>query len=143
MRIEHFFEDGANFQAQIVALIIKNHREEILDASYDKKHHEFMATLNIGRLENCREQGYVFSLRYGIEQLNLAVYEHRNIDSLCVLEKEMFTLNTPTLDDMWMGKKDKYDYDKDFKVGCWKECAEWIIDKFKKFLEFKMSLERE
>lgn len=135
MRIENFFQDGANYQAQIVAILVRTNRDNILDASYDKNFHDYQATLNIGRLENCREQGYVFYVRCGIDQLSIAVYEHRNTDSLCVLEKEMFTINTPTLDDMWMGKKDKYDYDKDFKVGQWQECANWIVQRLKAFVE--------
>lgn len=130
--LENYLSDGANYQAQIVLLLLRNEYECILDKTY--KDGFFRARINVGRFENCREQGYVFMISHNCYQKNYAVYEHRNSDNICVLINEMNTINTPTLDMMWEGKKDKYDVDKSFHYGQWEECARFIADDMKNFI---------
>ena len=81
----------------------------------------------------------VFSLKYNTydfsEQRNYGVYEHRNSDSICVLVNDLWTINTPTMEQIWEGKKGKYDYDKDFNCGEWEKCARWIAEDMRKHLE--------
>lgn len=140
MNIDGFFMDGANVQAQIVALLLREMREWILEPTYDREFvDKYWGRIQIGRLENCREQGYVFSLKYDFydfsEQRNYGVYEHRNTDSICVLVNDLWTINTPTMEQIWEGKKGKYDYDKDFNYGEWEKCARWIAEDMRKHLE--------
>lgn len=136
MNIDGFFMDGANVQAQIVALLLREMRERILEPTYDREFVDnFWGGIKIGRLENGREQGYVASVRFNGHQRNYAFYEHRNIDNLCVIVNDLWTINTPTIEEIWEGKKDKYDYDKDFEYGKWAECARWIAEDMRKHLE--------
>jgi hypothetical protein len=134
MKIDYLFEDGANFQAQIVALIIKSQREFILTPTWNRKWGEYEGRILIGRLENCREQGYVLSLSFNGNQRNYGIYEHRNIDDICILINDMNTINTPTMEQIWEGKEDKYNYDKSFGYGEWNDCAKWIGEDMKAHL---------
>lgn len=145
MNLEYLFNDGANKQAQIVAILLREMREWILEPTYDKNFVDnWWGRIDVGRLENCREQGYVFTIRYsGSKQRNYGVYEHRNIDSICVLVNDMITINTPTMEQIWDGKKDKYDYDKDFEYGKWAECARWIAEDMRKHFEEWVEEEKE
>jgi hypothetical protein len=51
------------------------------------------------------------------------------------LFKTAYNLNTPTLDEVWKDKKDKWDIDKTFHFGEIVNCGEWIIDDMKQRLE--------
>lgn len=135
MNIDGFFRDGANVQAQIIALLIREQHEYALDPTWDKERGFYKGRVTIGRLENCREQGYVVSVRYGINQKNYAFYEHRNSDRVHILMNNESTIDTPTLDMMWNGREDKYDTDKAFDYGTWEKCARWIIDDMRSNLE--------
>ena len=126
INVEQYMNDGANWQAQAVLAYIRSLTFRVREAT------QCLITepeIEVGRYENCREQGYVFRLRIGGNILmNYAVYEHRNSDELIVLKSDRNTMNTPSVDEMWNGRKSKYDYDKDFGCGQIIDCGEYILD---------------
>lgn len=117
--IKSYLNDGANWQAQCVLSYVRSH----LDLSNDYK-------VLVGRYENCREQGYVFTLCKDYMQiLHIAVYEHRNVDNLIIKTFRGQFVNTPRAEDL--GMKDKWDYDTSFDYGKVFECGKMVIDTFK------------
>jgi hypothetical protein len=109
-----------------------------IEDSYDSTIHSYKAQPEIARWENCREQGYVIVFRVGFSspQLNIAFFEHRNSDSICAIEWEQSTINTPTIDTMdTNGKvyKDKWDVSKSVNVGNYDEMADWIMERLEAF----------
>ena len=124
--IKNYNNDGANWQAQAVLAYLRYRAEEFIGETYDKKNGCYEATISVGRFDNCREQGYVVSVRYKGQQRNYAFYEHRNFDSICVVKFDQQTKDTPTLEDVCDKMKDKYDYTISFKYGQILECGEWI-----------------
>lgn len=126
INVEQYMNDGANWQAQAVLAYIRALTFRVREAN-----HNIITDpeIEVGRYENCMEQGYVFRLIIGAETLmNYAVYEHRNSDQLIVLKSDRNTINTPSIDDMWNGRESKYDYDKCFSYGQIIECGEYILD---------------
>jgi hypothetical protein len=133
INIEHYMTDGANWQAQCVLAYLRSIGNSwVENFTWNKEKHRAEGELRVGRCENCREQGYIFTLTYGAKQLvHFWVYEHRNSDNLIVLISEGFNLNTPSVDFMWKDKGEnasKYDYDKEFPYGDIVRCGRWIID---------------
>ena len=131
INVEFYMNDGANWQAQAVLAYIRSHKSHAVEKSWNEKFRDYEVDIVVGRYENCREQGYVFTIRHGGKQKNYAVYEHRNSDAICVLISNTLTMNTPGIDDMWKDKGEnpsKYDYDKDFPCGDTTECGEYIIN---------------
>jgi hypothetical protein len=121
-RIENYMNDGANWQAQAVLAYMREHISEI-------DYEDF--TARVGRYENCREQGYVLSIRVETNERHYAVYQHRNSDSLIVLISNGMCMDTPDVNFMWKDKGEnatKYDYDKGFPYGEIVKCGEWILD---------------
>lgn len=122
--VSRYMHDGANWQAQAVLAFIRGNECDILDrGGYETNYHNH---IDVGRYENCREQGYIFTLVVDdFECLkHVAVYEHRNSDSICLKFFDGYFTNTPTINDIPM--KDKYDYDKSFNYGDVKEAYEEI-----------------
>ena len=133
IEIERYMNDGANWQAQAVLAAVRYFSDMTLDASYDKEKKKNRAKIVVGRYENCREQGYVLTLLVDWQAIyNIAFYEHRNSDRICVKGFEGSFFNTPRAEDLKM--KDKWDYDKSFEFGQIMECAEWIDTIFEKKL---------
>jgi hypothetical protein len=121
--VKNYLNDGANYKAQAVLAIIRGYRDEIAEVA---NHHESVM-VNVGRFENCREQGYVFSLWYEYKFIkHYAVYEHRNSDNICVLINDQYTTNTPNADQMF-GNRGKYDVDKTFPYNGIIDAADFII----------------
>ena len=135
MKIENYLNDGANWQAKCILYYLQSMYSYITDSTYNANYKRYEAIIDVGRFENCREQGYVFSLRYKTEQRNYCVFEHRNSDKIVILINNTYTINTPTIEQMWEGKKDKWDYDKDFNYGQILECGDWIIKDMRKFID--------
>lgn len=136
VNLEHYLEDGANWQAKLVMIYLQYRTQEVLDVVWDKEKRKSDATIYVGRYENCREQGYVFTLNYNCKQRHYAVYEHRNSDTLCVLISNVPSIfgNTPDVDIMWADKpKDatKYDYDAGFACGDYEKCVDFIVENMK------------
>lgn len=129
MKLNDYMNDGANYQAQCVLACLRNNT---IEESYNAEHSEYDAQIDIGRWENCREQGYVAMLYIGGHQLNIAWFEHRNSDGICALEWEQTTINAPTIDTAEFGNvyKDKWDVSK--SVGCYEfiKMRDWIMERF-------------
>ena len=134
MDIKTYFDDGANWQAQAVLAYVRAYSSWALDGTWDDEAKKYMATLDVGRFENCREQGYIFSVRYKTSQMNYAVYEHRNSDNISVVRFECNTMNTPTNDMVFEHMADKYDTTKDFVYGNIVACGEWIVKDMNNFV---------
>lgn len=134
INIGYYMEDGANWQAQCVLAYLRSiGKSEVEYLTWNNDKHRYEGELQVGRCENCREQGYIFTLTYGAKHLvHFWVYEHRNSDNLCVVEFEGFFINTPTINDIPM--KDKYDITKDFPCGDIVSCGEWIVERIKDYI---------
>lgn len=146
VEVEKYMNDGANWQAQAVLAYVRAYEYGIKDvynpylrhdSEKSEKFKELLSLfkIEVGRYENCREQGYIFSLRpfFG-KHCNVAVFEHRNSDSLCLIKFKGGFLNTPTWEDVWKDKADKWDIDKTFKCGDITGCGEEIISIFNEFI---------
>ena len=122
MKFCGYYEDGANWQAQSVLAYLKSHGNE---------------NINVVRYCNCREQGYIVFCRKNVGkkiiQLNVAFYEHRNSDRMCVVVFDKVTLNDPINSDVWEFMEDKYDYTESFGFGEIVECGNYIVELIKDF----------
>lgn len=134
VKLEYYLEDGACMQAQCVLAYLKAYHEDLLTNSWNKERGRYEATCWVGRYENGREQGYVFTCTYKGEQLNFAVYEHRNSDNLCVVKFNGFTMNTPTMEDVTGRMKDKWDVTKKFGYMQIERCCKWILNEIENFI---------
>lgn len=120
MKIKDYMNDGANWQAQAVLAYIR--------WNYDNE------DIEVARYENKREQGYILTLRKNGKQMNVAVYEHRNSDSICVVVFEKVTPNSPKNTDVWENMTDKWDVTELFGCGNIEECANYIEEVFDEFI---------
>ena len=133
INVESYMNDGANWQAQAVLAYIRSQQFRVREAT--SKQLIIDPEIQVGRFENCREQGYVFRLRFGVNILkNYAVYEHRNSDELIVLESTNETLNTPSIEEMFNGRG-KYDYDHGFEYGDIVSCGDYIIEDMENLIQ--------
>lgn len=135
MEIKNYLDDGANWQAQCVLAYLRNYHENILDPSWDEKKEMYMATLSVGRFEDCQEQGYMFSLRYGRKQINYAVYGERHTDEIRVMAFELYTIDTPTLKELYSFFESHKTRQADFRNGHIVECGDWIWSDIKNFFD--------
>ena len=140
INIEHYMTDGANWQAQCVLAYLRRMGHSVVeDLTWNKEKRWSEGELRVGRCENCREQGYVFTVTYGAKQLvHFWVYEHRNVDELCVVEFEGSFINTPTINDIPM--KDKHDITMSFGCGDIVDCGEWIVERIKYYINREKSM---
>lgn len=154
--IKQYLQDGANYQAQAVLALMRYRDIVVRDYAMEKAKNlsgeayaEFVkfadqTHIEVGRYENCREQGYVFTLYIGYNQdKHYAVYEHRNSDKLIVLcpLKKTIAINTPTPSQMWTDdNRSKYDYNKGFDPEDVVACADYICNDMKeqidRYIEF-------
>lgn len=144
--LENYHNDGANWQAKIILAYVQMMHHQVLDVAWDSNSHTSKASIYVGRYENCREQGYVFSLIYRGNQRHYAVYEHRNSDTICVLISNKPSMNTPDVETMWADKPEnstKWDYDKGFNCGEFEECTCFIIEDMVKTLKEWIKAENE
>lgn len=134
--IENYLRDGANWQAQAVLAYMRTQIFRVEEELTKLK--PSFAMLKVGRYENNREQGYVFTIEVDGKQRHYAVYEHRNSDYICVLISNKMTANTPNVDDMWSDKGEnasKYDYDRGFHFGEIVNCGNYIIEDMIEWVE--------
>jgi hypothetical protein len=131
--------DGANPQAQAV-LAYLNGRDGI-ENSWSVEQKRYIAEPTVARWYNCREQGYVVSMRsknYD-RQINIAFFEHRNTDEICAIEWEQETINPPTLNDIPDGVyQNKSDISKSLNYGKVVEMSEWIYWRLETFWEMTL-----
>ena len=134
--IENYMHDGANWQAQSVLAYLRVTKDNAIDKTWNLAFRKYDASVEVGRYENCREQGYIFSVQYKGEQRNYCVYEHRNSDELCVVVFDGVTINTPTNDMVFKAMGDsKWNYTKAFPCGQIMECGDYILDDIKKWID--------
>lgn len=127
--IETYMNDGANWQAQAVLAYLRYNKDKI---TYYAEHHGLKADIQVGRFENYREQGYVVRLLVNnLTIKNYCFYEHRNSDQISIISNNTTTLDTPSVQEMWEGRKDKYDTDKDFDFGEIVRAGEYILNSMK------------
>lgn len=141
--IKSYMNDGACWQAQAVLACLRYEVKTNLYKFGDGQDaHE--PIVQIGRYENGREQGYVVRLMIDeiIPMASYCFYEHRNSDQICVIQFQSAGYDTPSLDTIWLGRENKYDYDKEFGYAHIEDCAEYIINDMKRrWLEFKENVE--
>lgn len=134
MNIKDYMQDGADMQARCVLCYLQVNApgvEENIDAT------------EVGRFENCREQGYCVSVAKKGKQLNIIFFEHRNGDNLCAVEwiEKPGLINTPTLDAPGLKKSpwynDKFAVSKEVPYMHIQEMGDWIVDELNNFLKDK------
>ncbi len=143
MNLVDYMNDDAGWQARAVLAYLQGNISRLTGDKYYEHNFDVL----VGRYENCREQGYVFTLRFWGEnpetkkpksfQRNYAVYQHRNSDSIIILISNVHTINTPGIDEMWHDKGENprsSQYDQAFHWDDIKGCAEWILDDMDTFL---------
>lgn len=141
MDLRRYMDDGANWQAQAVLAYLRSHYEQILDGTYSIIKGEYSVKLDVGRLENYREQGYVFSLRHLTKQRNFVIYEHRMADCICVGYFDMKTTNTPTFNEVVNGEASKSYYYTAYPYGAILECGKWLESEMKCFINEVTNIE--
>ena len=96
-----------------------------------------MAQPKVARWENCREQGYVVSMKNldRKKQINVAFFQHRVGDNICAVEWLQVTEDPPTINSAEFGDayKDSGDVTKSMRYGEVLEMALWISDRLEKF----------
>ena len=136
INIENYMHDGANWQAQCVLAYLRVTKNNAVNKTWNKEYELYEAEVHVGRYENCREQGYIFSVRYKGEQRNYCVYEHRNTDNLCVVVFDAATINTPKAETVFNAMNgDKYNVTKAFEYGQIMECGDYILDDMGKWID--------
>ena len=127
--------DGADAQARAVLAYLSY--GDGIECSWSDG--EYKARPTVARWENCREQGYVVSLKSEDRnrQLNVAFFEHRNSDNICAVMWEQVTLNSPTIDTAEFGNvyKDKHDVSKGVPYGEAEKLASWVLKQLADFWE--------
>lgn len=135
INIENYMHDGANWQAQSVLAYLRVTKNNAINKTWNKEYHRYDAEVNVGRYENCREQGYIFSVQYNGKQRNYAVYEHRNSDQLCVVVFDAISNYTPRKELVWDAMGDnKWNFTKSFGYGEIVSCGDYIIEDIKEFI---------
>ena len=142
MYVQDYLNDGAAWQAQMVLAYVRAHYLNVVEQTWSEKYHLHEVEISVGRYENCREQGYCFTIRIPdfmaldkqFHEKHWAVYEHRNSDNICVISSETHSINTPRWEQMFGADKGKYDYDKGFRYNEAFACGEYIIKEMEKYV---------
>ena len=118
--------------ARAVAAHLNDH--DGVENSWDNERKEYAAQVQCAAWYNGRERGYVFSVarNWGKPyEHHWAVFEHRNTDSICVVEFQALAgINPPTWADTPEGTyKDKWDVSKSFAYNEAYECAAWVYER--------------
>ena len=125
--LNEYLQDGAGYQAKATLAVLQNRISGGgIEASWSDKFKRYTATPQVGRWENCREQGYVVSLRGRENQLNIAFFEHRISDTLCAIKWNQFTTNTPNIENAKFEESGGYRLAHSVDPGAFVEMAEWI-----------------
>ena len=134
----HYHDDGANRQTQATLAMFQALLCDGIEESWSKEFSRYEADIQVARWENCREQGYVLMLRNKnfSKQLNIAIFEHRNTDSICAIKWHELTMNSPTIatanfnDEVY---SDKYDTTFDVPFGQASTMGSWLVEEFTDF----------
>ena len=134
--IENYMHDGANWQAQCVLAYLRATKNIVTDKTWNRKNKCYDSEICVGRYENTREQGYIFSIKYMCNQRNYCVYEHRNSDELCVVVFDALTFNTPKAEAVFNAMDgNKYNYTKAFPCGKIIDCGVYILNDMGMWIE--------
>jgi len=131
MELQNYMKDGAGYQARCVLAFLQRHN---IEESWSDVYKCYQAKTEIGRWENCREQGYVVYLRNKKhDQINIAFFEHRNTDSICAICWLQNTINSPNIDSAKFDGVYKDKYDLSYSVGYheFEDMANWIFNQLK------------
>jgi len=132
----NYCSDGACASAKAVLGYLQ--QTEGIDASWSNKEKRYLALPTVSRWENCREQGYIISMRSKdhMRQINIAFFEHRNSDSICAVEWEQVSLNSIGIENAEFGDgvyKDKFDVSHKEGYGDALKMADWIMYRLEEF----------
>lgn len=134
-KINEYLNDGANRQARAVLCFL----DDAIESSWNEERSDYDCHPDVGRWENCREQGYVVRLRSkkAGRQLNIAFFEHRNSDSICTIRWEQHSINSLTIDSAKFGNvyATKWDTSASFGYGEIIEAAKWINDQMQEWYD--------
>ena len=123
-----YMKDGACPSARAVLAYLQH--SDGIEESWDDKYKEYKAKPKIARWGNCREQGYIISMRSADynQQINITFFEHRNTDNICAVIWKQRSINPLTIDNAKFGNIYKTKYDTSFEVGYYEafKMAEWI-----------------
>jgi hypothetical protein len=132
-----YMQDGAYPSAKAVLAYLQ--QPDGIEESWDDEKRRYMAEPKVARWENCREQGYIVSMRSSTHnhQINIAFFEHRNSDTICAVMWEQVALNTLTIDTAEFGDvyKDKYDVSHGVDYEEASAMASWIEKQLIEFWE--------
>jgi len=134
--MEIFCGHMINHQARAVLAYLSGH--DGIEASWSHDRGQYLARPTVAEWHNCRERGYVISMRAGEytgPQINIAFFEHRNSDAICAVEWVQDTLNPPTIDTADFGGKiyrDKYDVSHRVSAGRADQMADWICNRLER-----------
>ena len=127
MLLNQYLKDGANYQARAVLAYLQMH--DGIEDSWNSEFKTYDARIEVARWENCREQGYIVSLRNeNHDQLNIIFFEQRNSDSICAVKWEQSSLNSLNIYTAEFGDVYKTKYEVSYDVGYGRpvKMAEWI-----------------
>ena len=133
-KLNQYLADGASCQSRAVMAYLQT--PSGIEESWSDEFKRYMAEPSIARWENCREQGYVVSMRSeNHKQINIAFFEHRNSDSICAVMWGQNSTNSPTIETAVFGNtyKDKYDVSHDVRYGEALEMSDWIFEQLTAF----------
>lgn len=137
VNINYYLNDGANWQAQAVLAYLRNSFEcDVKDKYFNTDDYDKIRC-EVGRFENCREQGYVVTISYRWEQRHFAFFEHRNWDAIVVYVSDTQTINTPSIHEVYNGRSSS-GYDYHFPYGEIMKCGDKILSLMKKFVDEKI-----
>lgn len=138
MKLIEYLQDGACMQARCVLCYLQTN---VCIFEDDEDPYKIKTgDIEVGRWENCREQGYCVSLAKNGISLNIIFFEHRNSDSICAVKwQENGMINTPSLDSPELKKtkwyNDKFAVDKKVPYMHIREMGDWILNEFKQFIK--------
>jgi hypothetical protein len=126
--------DGANASARAVLALLQS--RDGINESWNEARKNCDAVPEVDRWHNCREQGYIISLK-GPDyrnQLNIVFYEHRNSDGICALMWEQTSLNPINLATIKEGVfNSSSDYTYSVNHNEITEMAAWIMKQLTQF----------
>ena len=130
-----YMQDGACPPARAVLAYLQH--ADGIENSWDDTHNKYMARPKVARWENCREQGYIVSMRSNKHnnQINIAFFEHRNTDAICAVMWEQVSLNTLTIATAEFNGIYENKYDTSFDVDYHEadKMADWITKQLTEF----------
>lgn len=134
MKLIDYLQDGADAQSRAVLMLMQGYSPNDVKEIENGFIHK--AFINVGRWENCREQGYILSMgsRVNKEQLNIIFFQHRNSDRIHAVKwlQNSLNIDTAKMGDIY---KDKYDTSFSVEAGNISEMCKWICQEFDFFWE--------